>query len=375
MQLERPTWLEIDLNAIANNTRRIKELVGPQVSVMASLKGNGYGHGAVKIAQTTLHNGASMLGIATVNEAIPLRNAGISAPILVYGYVPHWQMHKAVHLDLSITLYTYDAAQALAHVAQTLCKIVRVHVKIDSGMGRLGVRAEQLEEIIALMHGIRALPGLELEGLFTHFATADDASDRTHVYRQLARFQHVLRVAEATGLRPPIVHAANSAATFSLPEAHFDLVRPGIALYGLLPSIDMCLPEGFRSALSFKTRIAQIKLIPVGECISYGCTYITRRPTLVAVLPVGYADGFRRTPANWGSVLISGQEAPLLGQVCMDQCIVDISHIQHVREGDEVVLIGRQENAVLSAETVANRLGTINYEVVSEILARVPRVY
>lgn len=373
MRPERPTWLEIDLSAIGNNTRRIKDLVGPAVRVLASLKADGYGHGALKVARTVLHNGASMLGVATVSEATPLREAGITAPILVFGYVPLWQMREAVRLDLTITLYTSEAAQALARAARALGRTVRVHVKVDTGMGRLGIRSEQLDEILALVREIRGLSSLELEGIFTHFARAD-AEDLSHAHLQLARFQQVLHAIEAEGIRPPLVHAANSAATLSLPEARFDMVRPGIALYGLDPSPDVRLPEGFRPALSFKTQVAQVKLIPAGEGISYGCTYVTERPTWIAVLPVGYADGFRRAPATWGSVLIHGQEASILGRVCMDQSMVDISHIPGVRVGDEVVLIGRQGQAVLTAEKVASRLGTINYEVVSEILARVPRV-
>jgi alanine racemase len=373
MRPERPTWLEIDLSAIGNNTRRIKDLVGPAVRVLASLKADGYGHGALKVARTVLHNGASMLGVATVSEATPLREAGIAAPILVFGYVPLWQMREAVRLDLTVTLYALEAARALARAAQALGRTVRVHVKVDTGMGRLGIRSEQLDEILALIREVRALPGLELEGIFTHFAKAD-AEDLTHARLQLTRFQSVLQAIEAEGMRPPLVHAANSAATFSLPEARFDMVRPGIALYGLDPSPEVRLPEGFRPALSFKTQVAQVKLIPAGEGISYGCTYITERPTWIAVLPVGYADGFRRAPATWGSVLIHGQEAPIVGRVCMDQSMVDVSHIPGVRVGDEVVLIGRQGQAALTAETVASRLGTINYEVVSEILARVPRV-
>lgn len=373
MRPERPTWLEINLGAIANNTRRVKELVGPAVKVLVSLKADGYGHGALKVARTALHNGASMLGVATVSEATPLREAGINEPILVFGYVPLWQMREAVRLDLTITLYTLDAAQALSRAARALDKTVRVHVKVDTGMSRLGIRSEQVNEILELIREIRRLPQLELEGIFTHFAKAD-AEDLSHSHLQLARFQNVLQVIESEGIRPPLVHAANSAATLSLPEARFDMVRPGIALYGLEPSPEVRLPEGFQPALSFKTQVAQVKLIPAGEGISYGCTYITERPTWIAVLPVGYADGFRRAPANWGSVLIHGQEAPLLGRVCMDQSMVDISHIPGVRVGDEVVLIGQQETAVLTAETVARRLGTINYEVVAEILARVPRV-
>ncbi len=373
MRAERPTWLEIDLSAIAHNTRYIKTLVGPKVEVLASLKADAYGHGAVKVARTVLLNGASMLGVATVSEAVPLREAGIGAPILVFGYVPPWQMREAVRLGLTITLYSLEAAQALARAAQALDKVVGVHVKVDTGMGRLGIRAEEVDDVVMLVREIVAVPRLEWQGIFTHFAMAD-IEDQTHVRVQLARFQTVLHSLEQQGLHPPLVHAANSAALLSLPEAHFDMVRPGIALYGLDPSSEVQLPEGFRAALAFKTQVAQVKLIPAGEVISYGGTYVTERPTRVAVLPVGYADGFRRGPTNWGTVLLHGQEAPLLGRVCMDQCMIDVSHIPQVRVGDEVVLIGRQGNATLSAELVAQRLGTSNYEVVSAILARVPRV-
>ncbi len=370
---ERPTWVEVDLSAIANNTQRIKSLVGPRVQVLVSLKADAYGHGAVRVARTTLHNGASMLGVATVSEATPLRQAGITAPILVFGYVPPWQMREAVRQDVTVTLYALESAQALSHAALALGKGVRVHVKVDTGMGRLGVRCEQLHEVVTLLREISTLPGLELEGLYTHLAKAD-SSDQSHARRQLARFQEVLHALEQQDLLPPLIHTANSAATLSLPESHFTMVRPGIAIYGLDPSNEVRLPQGFRPALSFKTRVAQVKMVPLGECISYGCMHVTERPTLVATLPVGYADGFRRAPKNWGSVLIRGQEAPILGRVCMDQCMVDVTHIPQTRVGDEVVLIGQQGSAALTAEQVAERLGTINYEVVAEILARVPRV-
>ncbi len=370
---DRPTWVEIDLNAIGSNTRHIKSLVGPHVQVMVSLKADAYGHGALKVARTVLHNGASMLGVATVSEAVPLREANISAPILVYGYVPLWQMREAVRLGVAVTLYASEAAQALSQAALALNKTVKVHIKVDTGMARLGIRAEQLDEIVELVKEIRALAGLELEGLYTHFAQSD-VSSQVYTRMQLERFQQVLQFLEEQGLRPPIVHAANSGATLNLREAHFDMVRPGIAIYGLDPSPDVRIPEGFRAALAFKTQVSQVKWLPAGEGISYGSTFVTRQPTCIAVLPVGYADGFRRGPQNWGSVLIHGQEAPILGRVCMDQCMVDVTHIPQTRVGDEVVLIGRQGEATLTAEQVAERLGTINYEVVSEILARVPRV-
>jgi alanine racemase len=373
MRAERPTWVEIDLSAIANNTRQVQALVGPQVRVLASLKADAYGHGAIKVARTVLRNGASMLGVATTSEAKPLREAGIAAPILVFGYVPPWQMREAIRLGLTVTLYAIESAQALARAAQALDKSVKVHVKVDTGMGRLGIRAEEVGEVLALVREILALPNLTLEGIFTHFAMAD-TYDQTHARMQLARFHRVLEALESEGLRPPLVHAANSAALLSLPEARFDMVRPGIALYGLHPSDEVLLPQEFRPALAFKTSVAQVKVIPAGEAISYGCTFVTKQPTRIAVLPVGYADGFRRAPSNWGSVLLHGQEAPLLGRVCMDQCMIDVSHIPQVRVGDEVVLIGHQGQAVLTAEMVAQRLGTSSYEVVSAILARVPRV-
>src|SRR5579875_3862736 len=373
MRPDRPTWLEIDLSAIGANTRQIKSLVGQDVTVLVSMKADAYGHGALRVARTVLNNGAGWLGVATLSEAQPLRAAGVSAPILVFGYLPPWQARDAVRLDLRATIYELASARALAEAAREQGTQARVHVKIDTGMARLGIRWEDIPAIVSFFREVHTLDGLLVEGVFTHFATADSA-DQTYARRQLDRFHQVLAALDAAGLRPPITHAANSAATLTLPEARFDLVRPGIAIYGLAPSDDVPLPDGFRPALSFKTQVAQVKEIPAGEGISYGATYVTREPTRIAVLPVGYADGFRRGPANWGEVLVRGRRAPLLGRVCMDQCMIDVTHIPDVRAGDEVVLIGRQGDDELTAEAVAERLGTIAYEVVAELLARVPRL-
>ena len=370
---DRPTWLEVDLSAIGRNTRLMKEMVGQHTQVLVSLKADAYGHGALRVARTVLRNGASWLGVATVSEAETLRTAGITAPVLVFGYTPPWQAREAVRLDLRTTVYALEPARALARAAHDLGRPARVHIKIDTGMARLGLRAENIGGILTFYEVLRGLPGLVVEGIFTHFATADSA-DPTYAHRQLDRFRTVLAALEERGLRPPLVHAANSAAALALPAARFDMVRPGIAIYGLAPSAEVPLPEGFRPALSFKTQVAQVKEIPPGEGISYGATYVTTARTRIAVLPVGYADGFRRAPANWGEVLVRGQRAPLVGRVCMDQCMVDVTHIPAVRQGDEVVLIGRQGDDALTAEAVAERLGTINYEVVAELLARVPRV-
>ena len=340
---------------------------------MATLKADAYGHGALKVARTVLRNGATWLGVATVSEAVPLRAAGITAPILVYGYVPPWQARDVVINDLRATVYASETAQALSRTASALGKTVWVHVKIDSGMGRLGLRAENVAEIVAFIRSLYALPSIAVEGIYTHFAAADEA-DLGHARMQLQRFQAVLAALDAAGMRPALVHAANSAATLALPESWFDMVRPGIILYGLAPSDEVPLPAAMHPAMTFKTQIAQVKVIPAGESISYGRTYTTSAPERVAVLPVGYADGFRRGPANWGEVLIHGQRAPIRGRVCMDQTIVSVQHIPSARAGDEVVLIGSQHGARITAEDVAARLGTSNYEVVAALLARVPRM-
>lgn len=373
MRPDRPTWLEIDLSAIGRNTQLFKEIVGPDVRLLISLKADAYGHGALRVARTVIHNGADWLGVATVSEAEPLRRAGVDVPILVFGYIAPWQARDAVRMNLRATLYASDLARALSQAASDLGEQVRVHVKVDTGMARLGLRAEDVDGIVRFCDEVQSLPGVIFEGIFTHLATADSA-DQSYALRQLDRFERVLTALDARGMRPPLVHAANSAAALTLPQARYDMVRPGIAIYGLSPSDEVSLPEGFRPALAFKTQVAQVKEIPAGEGISYGATYVTSAPTRIAVLPVGYADGFRRAPANWGEVLVRGQRAPLVGRVCMDQCMIDVTHIPGVRQGDEVVLIGRQGEDELTANEVAQRLGTIAYEVTAELLARVPRI-
>ena len=371
--VERPTWIEVDLAAIAQNASTLKAIVGPDVALMAVVKADGYGHGALRVAQTALLNGATWLGVATVSEAQPLRHAGIEAPILVLGYTPAWQARDAVRLGLRVTLFSLDVAQSLSAAARALGRQVAVHIKVDTGMHRLGLPAD---EVLDFVEAVAALDGLRVEGLFTHFSVADSAEGwyTTFTQRQLDAFGAVLAALDERGMRPPIVHAANSAGTLAWPAAHFDMVRPGIALYGLAPSADVALPDGLRPALSWKTQIAQVKRLPPDSYISYGATYRTATEEQIAVIPVGYADGFRRAPQNWGEVLVRGQRAPLVGRVCMDQAMIRVDHIPSVRQGDEVVLIGQQGAARLSAEEVAARLGTISYEVVSEILARVARV-
>jgi alanine racemase len=365
----RPTWLEVDLEAIAHNVRRVVERVGPEVTVLAVLKADGYGHGAIRVARTALNNGARYLGVASINEGALLRRSGIAAPILVLGFTPAWQARELVLNRLSATVFDRDVAQALSQAARELNGQVPVHVKVDTGMGRLGLLPG---DVLPFVHSLLKLPNLTLEGLFTHFSVAD--SDPAYTRWQLDRFREVLAALAQAGIEVPLVHAANSAAILSLPESHFSLVRLGIALYGLDPSDQVRCPDDFRPALAFKTQVAQVKTLPPGSYVSYGNTYRTEGQQRIAVIPVGYADGFRRAPRHWGEVLVRGQRAPLVGRVCMDQTMIDVTHIPDVRQGDEVVLIGEQGGERITAEDVAQRLGTINYEVVSEILARVPRV-
>jgi alanine racemase len=365
----RPTWLEVDLEAIAHNIRRVVEMVGPSVAVLAVLKADGYGHGAIRVARTALNNGASYLGVASINEGALLRKAGVVAPILVLGYTPAWQARELVLHGLSATVFNLDVARALSRAGAELDSQVRVHLKVDTGMGRLGLLPD---EVVSFALDLQCLPHLVMEGIFTHFSVAD--GDPEYTRWQIGRFDQVRHTLAQVGIQFPLVHAANSAAILTLPESHFSMVRLGIAMYGLQPSSQVRCPPDFRPALAFKTQVAQVKRLDPGSYVSYGNTYQTTGHQCIAVIPVGYADGFRRSPCHWGEVLVRGQRAPIVGRVCMDQTMIDVSGIPNVRQGDEVVLIGEQGGEHITAEDVAQQLGTINYEVVSEILARVPRV-
>jgi alanine racemase len=367
----RPTWLDVDLDAIAHNVRTLKALVGPDVALMAVLKADGYGHGAVKVARTAINNGADWCGVASLSEALALRNAGIEAPILILGFTPGWHAREALLRDVSLTVYDLDVARAYARAAQELKRTARVHVEVDTGMSRLGVLPAAAPSFI---RAVAALNAICVEGIFTHFSSAD--SDEGYTQLQLARFRDVL---SAIGDLPTLryVHAANSAGALAYPEARFNMVRIGLAMYGLNPFHPAPLrPAGLRlrPAMTWRTTIAQVKTLPAGTPVSYGGRFVCPRETTIAVIPVGYADGFRRAPCTFGEVLVRGQRAPIVGAVCMDQSMVDVSHIPNVRIGDEVVIIGQQGSEQISAEAVAARLGTISYEVISAILPRVPRV-
>jgi alanine racemase len=292
-------------------------------------------------------------------------------PRLVVGWTPGWLAESAIQNGVACTLCDLETAGEFARAAQAIGGLARVHVKVDTGMHRLGFMPDEAAEAIAK---IASLDGLILEGVFTHYAKADEA-DPAYTYGQFEKFKRVLDEVEARGIHVPIRHCANSPTILRFPEMHLDMVRPGIILHGLDPSDDVFCPSDFKPVMTLKTLIASVKVLPPGSLVSYGGTYRTQGYERIAVIPIGYADGFRRKPNNWGEVLVHGQRAPIVGRVCMDQCMINVTHIPEVQLGDEVVLIGAQGNDRMRAEDVAVKLGTNNYETTSMVMARVPRVY
>ena len=384
--MDKPlTWAEIDLNAYAHNIRELRGITDPDARLMAVVKANGYGHGAAEVAREALQQGAAWLGVARINEAIDLRGAGLEAPILVLGYTPAECAHRLIEFDLNQAVYGYANAQKFSSQAQRLGKTISVHIKIDSGMGRLGLVTPALlpekkiresnPDPVAVVEKMAKLKGLEIQGVFTHFATADSA-DRTYADRQLEIFLDFLHQLERSGLQPPVRHAANSAALIEMPDSHLDMVRPGIATYGLNPSDEINKNTAdLKPVMSLKSRIIHLKKVSAGFNVSYGITYQTEKPTTIATVPVGYADGLNRLFSSRGQMLVHGQKVPIIGRVCMDLTMLDVGGISDVGMEDEVVIFGRQGNASITADDLASELNTINYEIVSTVMARVPRVY
>jgi len=365
------TWAEIDLDAIALNAASLKAHAGGKAELMVTVKANAYGHGAVPVARAAMEGGATRLAVHRTLEGVQLRQAGITAPILIMGYTLPAESERIVRWDLTPTVNSQPQAEALSAAAMAAGKPLPIHVKIDTGMSRYGLLPD---EVLDFVRFLSRLPGLVLEGLYTHYAVADLA-DKTFTRHQFGIYMDVVKRLEAAGFTFPLKHVANSAATLDLPEMALDMVRCGIALYGLRPSDEVEPAVPLRPALTLKSRVARVRTLPAGASISYGRTYITDKPTRVALVPVGYGDGYHRILSNRGAVLIHGQRAPIVGRVCMDQFVVDVSHIPGVRLHDEVVLIGQQGAGHITAEEVARWAETINYEVTTGLLPRVVRVY
>ncbi len=373
-------WCEIDLAAIAANVGALRRITEKSALVMAVVKADGYGHGAVETANIALANGAERLAVARAHEGVALREAGIDAPILVLSPTGPSITHHLWEYRLTQSVSSLESASRLSASARRSGESISIHVKIDTGMGRLGLLPDcgspgsgsgPVEEIL----DIDRLRHIELEGIYTHFADAD-SRDKSFSRLQFDLFMGLLDHLRRRGFEPPMRHAANSAATIDMPETHLDAVRPGISVYGLYPSADVDRNRiSLTPAMSLKSRIIHLKAVPAGFPVSYGMTHETEAPTRIATVPVGYADGLQRRLSNRGWMLVRGKRAPIAGRVCMDLTMIDVGGIPGAQTGDEVVILGRQGLASMTADEMAGLLGTINYEVVFTNRGRVPRVY
>jgi alanine racemase len=366
----RPTAAVVDLGAMGHNFREVTRRAEGR-KVLAVVKAQAYGHGAVRVARHLLALGADMLGVALVEEGKELRDAGIEAPVLLMGPMFPEQAESAARFNLTPAVYSMPVALALSEAARKLGRKIAVHAKIDTGMGRIGVRPEDAPGFVAALHG---LSGIEVTGLMTHFADAD-LRDKRFASEQMNRFEALLRELDARDVTVPLRHAANSAAVLDFRRALFTMVRPGLMLYGYNPLEQAAGGADLRPVLSLVTRIAFLKQVPAGVSISYGRTFVTKRESVIATLPVGYADGYSRGLSNKGEALVRGRRAPVAGRVCMDMCMIDVTDVPGVREGDEVVLLGSQSGERVLADEIAEKTGTIPYEVLCGIGSRVPRIY
>lgn len=373
------TWVEISRRALAQNVLRFKAHIGPAVKLAAVVKANAYGHGLVGVSRIALESGAEWLAVNSIEEAEQVRAAGIAAPVLCLGYVPLALLEKAVRLDVRLTVYNPATIERLGEITGRLGRKVRLHVKVETGTNRQGVRKEDLPDFARMIAGF---PHLVLEGLSTHYANIEDVTEHRFAEMQLRHFSEACGLLESLGFSVPVRHTACTAAAILFPRTLFNMARVGIGLYGLWPSKETrisALQAGvalneLEPVLTWKTRIAQVKRVKSGETIGYGCTDLATQDTRLAVLPVGYYDGYDRKLSSIGYVLIRGRRAPVRGRVCMNMIMVDVTNIPEARVEDEVVLLGRQGDDAVSAEVLAGKIGTINYEVVSRINPALPRI-
>jgi alanine racemase len=359
---QRHAWVDVDADALCGNAAALQRIVGRGVRMWGVVKADGYGHGAVLAARALLAGGAWGLAVATVAEGRRLRQAGIGAPILVIGYTAPEQVVDALEADITLTVCGAETFWAAAQTGRLCGRPLALHLKIDTGMHRLGLLPH---EVAPFLDAAAGEPGVVWEGICTHIACADEPEHPENA-RQIALFEEVLSSVRASGWHFPMVHAANSAATLALPHARYDAVRPGLALYGCPPVAGAELPPEFCPALAFRTRVVRVAELPPGSPVSYGATYCTPGPRRIATIAAGYADGLRRSPP-WREVLIQGRRAPIVGRICMDYAMVDVSDIPEAACGDEVTLLGAQGGARITADEVAAWLGTSSYEVLTTL--------
>ncbi|HEY0827079.1 MAG TPA: alanine racemase [Bacilli bacterium] len=385
----RPTWVEISLDALRHNYKEFRKAIPQAMKIMAVVKANGYGHGAKEVAWEALDCGADYLGVAFMDEAIELRRSGITAPILVLGYTSPEGVDLALTHDITITVFSEELLDYLEDFKNVIRpgteRALKIHIKLDTGMGRLGLRVEpnisegsrenEGQEAILFIERALKLEGVVVEGLFTHYACADE-TDNSYTYAQYERFGGVVEYFRAKDITFPLVHAGNSATAIQFPGLSYTMVRLGISLYGLYPSEEVNRQEvQLLPVMSFKTAVIMAKILPPHSGVSYGAIYHTSGDEQIATLPVGYADGYTRMLTGRGEVLIRGQKVPIVGRICMDQCMINVSGLPSVEVGEEVVLFGRQGDAVITADDLAKQLGTINYEITCMVSNRVPRTY
>lgn len=368
------SWAEVNLDNIAHNVQEIKRIVDKNAEILAVVKADAYGHGVMEVSKTLLENGVSRLAVSMLDEAIQLRKNGIEVPILVLSYTDPGRAEEIIKNGITQTVFSHDLAESLSQAAQRLEKNVKIHIKIDTGMTRVGFMPgySAVKNVIS----ISKLPRIIIEGLYTHFASADE-KDKVYTNMQFERFTSIVNELNRVGVYIPVKHVCNSAGIIEFPHMHFNMVRPGIALYGLYPSLDVNKEKiKLKPAMTLKANIILVKDVEKETCISYGRIFKTKRDSRIATIPIGYADGYTRLLTNKGEVLINGQRAPIVGKICMDQCMVDISNIKgDVNVGDEVVLFGQQGEEEINVDELAHSIGTISYEVVSIIGKRIPRVY
>lgn len=371
MTAQHYTIAEIDMVALRHNLGQVRERVGPNRHILAVVKANAYGHGSIPVSAELIDMGVSMLGVAYLEEGIELREAGVKIPILIMAGIMEEEAGEALRYNLTPALFERSTANALEEAARSDGKTAGVHIKVDTGMGRIGVR---FEEAVSFVEEISGMKGIRIEGIMTHFSDAD-LGDRGRAKEQVERFNRIIDGLKSKGLNIPLKHMANSAAIIGYEQALLDMVRPGIMLYGYFPSERVERIIDLRPVLTLKSKVTYLKKVPSGTGISYGSTFVTKRESLIATVPAGYADGYSRYLSNCGKVLIGGKKAPVVGTVCMDMIMVDVTENPTVKLGDEVILIGRQGMEKITAQDIATLTGTIPYEVLCNIGRRVKRVY
>ena len=368
----RPVWAEIDLDAIKYNIDSIKRRVDTK-ELIAVVKADAYGHGALDVSKTLVENGATKLAVAVITEAMELRHGNINTPIMILGYTPLEFAADLINYDIEQTIFDLEYATKLSEIALNLGKKAKVHVALDTGMGRIGflINDNSLNEILK----ISSLKGLEVVGIFTHFATADE-SDKNYSNKQYKKFTDFNEKLVSKGVNIPLKHVSNSGAIIDMPNTYLDGVRAGIVLYGYYPSEDVLKQNlDLKKAITIKTQVAHVKILDKNEYVSYGRKFKTERKSIIATLPIGYADGYSRALTGKAKVIINGKFAPLVGTICMDQCMIDVTDIGDVHVGDEVIVLGKDKDLKFDADDMAKAMGTINYEVLCMIKQRIPRVY